>query len=94
MFASFTLVNMFGSMEAFSSGGGTDWNDYGLAEILFLVGFWIGWIWTFCLQCAGGVLCYLGQRNSHDAQKAKAPESGPMASVDARALRQSRMQKK
>jgi hypothetical protein len=89
-----TLANVVSPTEVFSSGDGTDWESYGLPEVLLIVSFWVGWIWVFCLQCAGGVLCYLRQREDYVVQKAQAPEEARMDSVDARALWQSRMQKK
>lgn len=89
--ASVMVTNMFSSTDAFSSGASTDLGSFGWSEILLFVGIWVGWIWIFCLQCAGGVICYLRQRDDYLAQTAKAPEAARMDAADARALWKSRM---
>lgn len=89
--ASITVTNMFSATDAFSSGASTNLGSFGWSEFLLLASIWVGWIWIFCLQCAGGVLCYLSQREGYIAQKAKAPAAARMDAVDAGALWKSRM---
>ncbi len=89
--ASVTVVSFFGPIDGLSSVAQPDLRSLGWSDFLLLACIWVGWIWIFCLQCAGGVLCYLRQRDGYIAQKAQAPAAARMDAVDARALWKSRM---
>ena len=84
------VANLLGPTPAFSSIESLSWSGLGLQEYVVLISFWVGWIWVFCLQCAGGVLCYLKERDQLPMQETKSPEVFRMEPIDVRALRKSR----
>jgi len=90
LYIGFALANLLGSTDVFQGGDGSDLANYGWAEIVMIICFWMGWVWIFCLQCAGGVLFYLRQRDAYVVQDIKVSEADRMQPTDARALRKSR----
>ncbi len=79
------------NVDSFDQGGGL--SNIGLAELLVIAAIWIGWIWIFCLQCAGGVLYFLRDHENFAEHQIQTPAVPHMAQEDTRALWKSRMNK-
>lgn len=92
LFGQGTAVDsVIGNIDSFDQGGGL--SSIGWTEVLVLAAAWIGWIWIFCLQCAGGVLYFLRAHSEFADHQIRTPAVPHMAQEDTRALWKSRMNK-